>query len=453
MSVSSCEPRRSILRRRQPPPVTPLPPDLCRRIPPEVFHIIIEKISRFDVHTLRACSLVCRTWHPVSRFHLIPTLALGPTNIKSFLRLLDSPYATISRGVHHISIHGDSEAISHRRIPLRESRLFPVTVDHQQAPAPPSPPPLDQLLHRLVTFSALTSLSFSWLQGGLPAPAAAALTHGLPALTALEFRTCTFPSFSGFAHTLSALRGLQRLALADVTYDDPALPATHVPPPPRLRTLELYLAPIAHLCTWLGAYAAADGTGLVQLETVRLCSAFWDDGDALAIAWMLRRLGPRIRHLALPWHIPEAVDLSHNTELRTLRITHLWFRPPPPPDADAEKTVVEEYFTVRGIEKTLLQLSAPHIQSIDFRVLLVCELRDGELGLDWERMRTILARACFGALQALTFGLPRDDRKVRAVLRKIWPGGAQGVQGLPVKEEKRLSRRSARRIMVDEVRG
>ncbi|KAF5383137.1 hypothetical protein D9615_005034 [Tricholomella constricta] len=436
-SPISMQPRRSILRPRQPPPITPLSLDICHRIPTEVFSIIIDRIARFDVPTLRVCSLVCKTWLAVSRSHLIPTLSLNAKNTKSFLRLLNSPHATISRGVHHVSVQGDSDAISHRK--SRESRIYPVdmiinggtlTCDESL------------LLRSLAPFPSLTSLSFSWLRDGLSPPTSAALICGFPGLTDLEFRTCSFPSFTEFARTVCALQALRRLALADVTWDDLSLPecdpasesasSSFKRPPAGLQTLELYLSPIGHLCTWLAGHSDA----LVQLETVRLCSAFWEDVDAVAIAWMLRRLGRKVRHLSLPWHLPE-VDLSHHTELRTLRISHLWFKP-------YAEAAAEDCFTTRGIEKTLLQLNSAYIRSIEFRVLLVF---GGELGLDWEKMRRILARKCFAGLQLLTFGLPVLDRKVRAILRKLW-GGATDVN-----ESRRRSRRRLTRLQVDEVFG
>lgn len=432
----STEPRRSILRPRQPPPITPLSLDISRRIPPEVFDIIIERIARFDVPTLRVCSLVCKAWLPVSRYHLIPAISLGPKNVKSFLRLLNSPHSTISSGIHHVSIQSDSDAISHRK--SRESRIYPADINISTDGATFS---CDETLLRLLApFPLLTSLSFSWLRTGFTLPTTAALIHGFPGLTELEFRTCTFPSFDKFTSMICALQNLRRIVLADVTWVDLALPEspTRQSLPPRLEALDLYLSPIGHICTWLAAHS----DDLENLCTIDMCSAFWEDIDAISIAWMLRRLGPKIKHLGLPWHLPE-VDLSHHTELRTLRISHLWFKPVP--DSPAE-----ECFTARGIEKTLLQLSSPHIRSIDIRVLTLSPLKLSELGLDWEKLRRILSRQCFAQLQLLTFGLSAYDKRLKMMLRKIW-GSARSYED---DDSRRHSRRSGRRLtrsQVDEV--
>ncbi|KAG6909907.1 hypothetical protein DXG01_014427 [Tephrocybe rancida] len=435
-SLLSSEPRRSILRRRQPPPVTPLSPDICRRIPKEVVEIIIERIASFDVPTLRACSLVCRSWLPLSRGHLIPTVSLSSKNVRSFLRLLDSPYSTISQSIHHVSVQSDSNAISHRR--PRESRIYPPDFNVTQG----CPFTCDEtLLQRLTPFTALTSLSFSWLREGLASPTSITLVQGFSGLTKIEFRTCTFPSFEKFAGMICSLQKLRWLALMDVTWDDLTLPESPSHPvlPPHLEMLELYLSPIGHICTWIAAHSDE----LNYLETLNMCSAFWEDIDSIAIAWMLRRLGPKVKHLSLPWHLPE-VDLSHHTELRTLRISHLWFKPVPDNPA-------EECFTAKGIEKTLLQLNSPYIRNVDFRVLTLFQMTGSELGLDWEKMWKILSRTCFAQLQGITFGLSAYDKKLRLMLKKIW-GGRQGDSD----DSRRHSKRSGRRLTrlhIDEVPG
>ncbi|KAG6816434.1 hypothetical protein H0H87_006096 [Tephrocybe sp. NHM501043] len=431
------EPRRSILRRRQPPPITPLSSHICRRMPQEVIEIIIERIASFDVPTLRACSLVCKSWLPISRWHLIPAVSLGSKNIRSFLRLLDSPYSTISHSIHHVSIQSESKAISHRR--ARESRIYPPDFDVTTPGGRPFTCD-ETLLRRLTLFPSLTSLSFSWLREGLALPTSTALTQGFAGLTKIEFRTCTFPSFEKYTHMICALQNLRMLALMDVTWDDLTLPEspTRQGLPPYLEVLELYLSPIGHICTWIAAHSH----DLKHLKTVNMCSAFWEDIDSMAIAWMLRRLGPKIKHLSLPWHLPE-VDLSHHTELRTLRISHLWFKPVPDNPA-------EECFTAKGIEKTLLQLNSYHIRSVDFRVLTLFQMTGSELGLDWEKMWKILSRKCFAQLQGITFGLSAYDKRLRLMLKKIW--GSQQVK--ETEDTRRHSKKSGRRLtrlQVDEV--
>ncbi|KAG6820907.1 hypothetical protein H0H93_009681 [Arthromyces matolae] len=227
----------------------------------------------------------------------------------------------------------------------------------------------------------------------------------------------------------------------DVAWDNLDLPdsPTQQRLPPHLEALELYLSPIGHMCTWLAAHSDE----LETLETVKLCSAFWEDADSVAIAFMLRRLGPKIKHLSLPWHLPE-IDLSHHTELQTLRISHLWFKPVPDNPA-------EECFTAKGIEKTLLQLNSHQIRTIDFRVLTLFQLTESELGLDWDKMWKILSRKCFAQLQGLSFGLSAYDRKLRLMLKKIWGGSRHSDSSDDCRRHSKKSGRRLTRLHVDEV--
>ncbi|RDB30375.1 hypothetical protein Hypma_007203 [Hypsizygus marmoreus] len=411
-STPTPEPRKSILRPRQPRTITPLSLDLTRRIPPEVIDIIIERLVRFDIPTLATCSLVCRAWLAASRHRLFTDISLGPHNAASFLRLLDSPHVTMTPGVRHISVQNESAAISHRRA-RSTARGERFQCD-------------EALLRRLAKFPSLTSLCFSWLHG-LDRPAVAALVHGFPDLTDLELRACTFPSFSQFTEVICALQHLRRVTLADVSWSELQIPEFKQRVPPGLQTLELYIAPIGHVCTWLASYSH----DLHFLETVRLCSAFWEDMDAISIAWMLRRLGPKIKHLSLPWHLPE-IDLSHLTELRTLHITHFWFQ---------ANSHAEECFTPAGVEKTLLQLSSFHLTSITYTIMpTLNEPIPASLQLDWDKIAKILARPCFGQLTSMSFGASGYDKVFRSLLREVW-----GVGRTPTQETARRSPDSARR--------
>ena len=294
---------KSILRARQPVSIRPLPNELSRRIPPEVIDLIIAGIACFDVHTLAVCSTVSKSWLVASRQRLFSAISLNGRNTESFIRLLDSPCATISWGIRHVSIHHSSSTTSFHKEAEDELGVA-------RSRCPGSVDPCGQaLLHRLTKFKSLTSLRFSWLQGGFDPQATATLIHGFPDLTDIEFRTCAFPSFVQFTETICALQNLRRLALSDVTWTDRRLPGDNEPPsqwkrqtlPRGLRTVELYIAPIGHMMTWLGTYAA----DLVELDTVRLCSVFWEDVDTRSIAWFLWRFAQKIRHLSLPWHLPQ----------------------------------------------------------------------------------------------------------------------------------------------------
>lgn len=411
---------KSILRTRQPSIITPLSKELTQLIPPEVIDLIIERVAIFDVSTLSVCSLVCKKWLYSSRPRLFSTISLNPRNTERFIRLLDSPYATISAGIRHISIqHSDVGAI--RDISLASSNE---TVEDVCTPWCG-----EILLYRLKDFKMLTSLALSYIADCDSDEAVTRMiTHSFPGLTDLEFRTCIFPSFASFTDMLCALQNLRRITLTDVSWEDLRLPPGDFlkrtrrrrPALQRLRTLELYISPIGHFVTWLSAFDSESGNELAELRTVRLCSIFWDDMDTYSISRFLKKFAPKIKHLSLPWHLPE-VNFSVLTSLRSLRLSHLWFQSVGPR--------AEEFFSPKGIEKTLKQLSSPFIESIGFRIQ--CERARVLPEFDWLKVAEILSQENFTNLREVTFGIPAHDKKLRLIVGRLWnvPARQRGLLG------------------------
>lgn len=62
---------------------------LMNDIPIELISEIIRHLKHHDM-TLRSCSLVCRTWLPLSRYHLFYRIHLHHSNVSSFVALLKS---------------------------------------------------------------------------------------------------------------------------------------------------------------------------------------------------------------------------------------------------------------------------------------------------------------------------------------------------------------------------
>ncbi|KAJ7065675.1 hypothetical protein C8F01DRAFT_1126371 [Mycena amicta] len=71
-------------------------------IPPELTDTIIHNI--FDPTTLRACSLVCHSWLPASRYHLYRTLSLRGDDIPSFLAHIQAPHNTFLAYLRRIEL-------------------------------------------------------------------------------------------------------------------------------------------------------------------------------------------------------------------------------------------------------------------------------------------------------------------------------------------------------------
>jgi hypothetical protein len=84
--------------------MTPLPPDLSDQLSSELYDRIIDHLHSFK-HSLFACSIVCRSWLPASRYHLFLDVNLTP-NLVRFL--LSSPHAmeTITPYLRDVTLGG-----------------------------------------------------------------------------------------------------------------------------------------------------------------------------------------------------------------------------------------------------------------------------------------------------------------------------------------------------------
>jgi hypothetical protein len=75
-----------------------------RQFPTELIDYTLDFLHS-DKKTLRDCSLVCRNWLPVTRFHLFGTLYIDSSSVYSFIELLlPSPLPTIASHVHMLHI-------------------------------------------------------------------------------------------------------------------------------------------------------------------------------------------------------------------------------------------------------------------------------------------------------------------------------------------------------------
>ncbi|PBK79477.1 hypothetical protein ARMGADRAFT_884869, partial [Armillaria gallica] len=73
--------------------------------PPELFDRFIDFLHH-DKQALKVCSLVCRTWIPASRFHLLGCITVRPISpsFYSMGELLDSSFCTLFKNVRKITI-------------------------------------------------------------------------------------------------------------------------------------------------------------------------------------------------------------------------------------------------------------------------------------------------------------------------------------------------------------
>ncbi|RDB30370.1 hypothetical protein Hypma_007206 [Hypsizygus marmoreus] len=392
-SPEAQNPRKSILRTRhdQPRPFIALSLSLSQRIPPEVIDLVIENVSPIDIKTLGACALVSKAWLAAGRHRLFLTVTLNESNAGRFMDLLDAPYLTIANSVHEIFL----VAASNRPIPSDLVEYYP----------PRRAPHHEEIARRLSAFPSLTSLCVSWVLESTGS-FTAAVTHSSLSLTELEFRVCKLKSFSQFTRVLAGLQSLRRLIISDVEwYDGHSLAqvSTYQRIPARLQTLELYTPTILPFCSWLSFHAKS----FLELDTLRLCSLFWDAQDASSIGQLLKCFGPKIKHLSLPWHFPE-IDLSYSKGLRSLHFTHLRFQT----DFIGLQTAA---ISSDVVERTLYQLTSPILETIDFTAETFL--------LDYETIGRILTKPCFSQLKVIRTGVASCDRNLHNLLKRIHGSG------------------------------
>ncbi|KAJ7289731.1 hypothetical protein C8J57DRAFT_1046913, partial [Mycena rebaudengoi] len=75
-------------------------------LPNELCDLIIDGLHA-DHPTLAVCALVCRSWVPASRFHLLPSISLSDKTGRRAAQLnalLASPYETLTPAVRELSL-------------------------------------------------------------------------------------------------------------------------------------------------------------------------------------------------------------------------------------------------------------------------------------------------------------------------------------------------------------
>ncbi|KAF8886534.1 hypothetical protein BD779DRAFT_615986 [Infundibulicybe gibba] len=365
--IPNHERHRSILKTQRPRAagrVRSLPKTLSDKIPTEIIDIILDHLHA-DRQTLRACSLVCKSWLPTVRHHFPPRITIRPRNVNEFSDLLSSPYSTLATSIRRLAIQLQGDDPS--------SFFEPESPRAECWGSSPSSP----------GYTACSPLCIPLHPGVLGPMERACLTTGFPNLTELEFQRCTFLSLTEFATLLSALHNLQRLSLSDTEWLNAQLPETRQRIPPGLHTLELYLSHHRDFLTWLLSFP-----GGLPFETVRLGSAFWRGDDALMVNRFLRSLGPRLKHLSLssPTYLGE-VDLSFNSELRSLHISHLLIRGDTGPG----------FTSVDGLMDILSKLNSAHLTVLVFYLLF--QNPDLSADLDWDAIGRVLSKPCFENLE------------------------------------------------------
>ena len=166
---------------------------LANMIPTEIFERILDHLYE-DVNTLKACTLVCRSWFARSRYHLFAHVQLDRPRIDEFLQCFDANTLRAVRGLtacipHDPQFEPDRTSFSHPEDPfVKVCSVLPNI----------------QFLH-LATFPSAPRLP-SWL-----ATYQNTLTH-------LVIHNNVFSTMSAFIVAISGLRVLRHLGAEFVSW-------------------------------------------------------------------------------------------------------------------------------------------------------------------------------------------------------------------------------------------
>ncbi|KAG6831792.1 hypothetical protein H0H92_007469 [Tricholoma furcatifolium] len=179
---------------------------------PELIDAILSHLS--DTPTIAECALVCRSWVPSARYHLLPSpqvLRLYPIRIRKFLRLIDSPVSTLS-----------FLFFSELRISVDQGWKL------SQGEPEKTCTDAGDFLARNLPLPPIKSLFLSYIDWKrLPPSALSSLHTSYRSVKELEVRfiaSITFPEFCGFITALESLEKLTFHSGVPFDWDSPTWP-------------------------------------------------------------------------------------------------------------------------------------------------------------------------------------------------------------------------------------
>ncbi|KAF8063568.1 hypothetical protein FPV67DRAFT_1507137 [Lyophyllum atratum] len=174
-------------------------------LPPELIDTVLSHLC--GTPTIAACALVCHSWLPSARYHLLPppkVLQLDQTQIVEFLNLIDSPRSTLSM-------------LSFSTLHLAQN----TGVMDLDNPIPPdgnawrSHTAVRDFLVRDLTFPSITSLFLEWIDWRTLSPTALASLHNsYKSVKELELRCIAF-TFPELCNLIAAPTALETITVRE----------------------------------------------------------------------------------------------------------------------------------------------------------------------------------------------------------------------------------------------
>jgi len=277
-------------------------------LPPELDDYVLDFLHD-DRAALKACSLTCKSWRPVARYHLFRCITWYATYDEAFGQMLaESP--DIARVIHDLAVSGLETKVSRKGIIPEKSQE-----NNAYSPAKTT----------LASLTFVQKLDISHL--GIDAPLHANLLHlcSIAPITYLTLTHCRFPTFGHFTELLCSLPNLDILSLSFVTWDSPdSAPPNyeHSRPVPKPSQLDLGRGlQTSKIADWLAEDVASNVTSF------SLCST--SGKDLAACIPLVRSLNPSLRKFELEMLnttgngalcLPDGFPVEHLTHLQTLHL-------------------------------------------------------------------------------------------------------------------------------------
>ncbi|OCH95832.1 hypothetical protein OBBRIDRAFT_800394 [Obba rivulosa] len=331
-------------------------------VPPELSDYIIDFLHN-DPASLKACSLVHRSWVPTARLHIFENVnLLTPRMCASFDRLM--------------------ETSTHLGAYVKEFNVAKLTTTGMSAQDRTAALAMaERVLPRIFTHLAyVRAFSVSCLDVDV-AMIISLAPH--PSVEELVLEYCQFPAFGDFVDLFHSFPRLRTLSMRGVTWRDTELGARARPEPPRLQSVVLGKdMDTATLTRWMLAES-------LHRDIESLSVACVTEDNVIAVEPFLEALGPSLRDLEFHWFcsgmyvtLPSSFTIEGCTRLRSLSL---------------HSPVAFDCCALPWVTTLLSHLSSEGIESISLKLRLLGDLN----AIDWEAVEKILTDPKFKSLRTL----------------------------------------------------
>ena len=277
---------------------------------PEVINSILSHLC--GTPSIAECALVCHSWLPSARYHLLPSpkvLHLDQIQIVGFLQLIDSPQSTLPM-VSFSTLH-----LAQNRVIMDWANPIPLNGNAWR-----NHTAIRDFLSRDLPFPPITSLFLEWIDWRtLSTTALTSLHNSYKSVKELELSWIVFTS-SELCNLIAALTALEKLTVGEGVGFDSApwtvdsVQLTH----PNICKLAFSYPPPSWMIQFF-ARAIVHTAGIVGVS-IDLAVEFHNDGKwqqfkacgelLEAAGTSLRALKPQTSHQSLPLSVDDTGEIS-----------------------------------------------------------------------------------------------------------------------------------------------